>query len=551
MKKNIKYFMMAAVALLSMSACNNEMDEQQINTVKGEPVKFQMTTTRTSTGTDYTTTFVKGDAVGIFAFERNTNGTDGNPAVTNAKYVLSTDGTTWEPANPENAAYADPNIAFNYYAYYPYQEGASTPQSINMAVKLDQSTDVANYNTSDVLTAQNRSAEANSTTVPLNFKHAFALVQVNLEGDASDKDAIVTILNVFPEASLNLQHTDGAKAAGEAKGVQSAVKMYSLPEINQIENAARFAFRAIVPAQNISANTALLEIQSKGKTYRFTYSTAVDYVAEASRIINVTLGNSPTKNTISFPASDMTVDKWGTTTTVEGEGNVEDVTPLVPELTTENLLWYYYDSDSKTPNTSNKWFAYTNKKTTDPKTIIISIDKENETPTINYSIGENINKDLLNWNNSSFGFTLDNLTKDIYELSFDLKVDNTTESILSTSNKVGLSVFARSPKYKGSTDDIGGFLIVGYKESETQGTSLTYATLTTGDTWTTDKIKIRFNLNKYIKGPAVSTPTDFATTSDNLIQQVHFGMTYNGTNLKHKIHIRNVKLEKVTPTPAQ
>lgn len=402
MKKNIKYFMMAAVALLSMSACNNEMDEQQINTVKGEPVKFQMTTTRTSTGTDYTTTFVKGDAVGIFAFERNANGSDGNPAVTNAKYVLSADGTTWEPANPDNAAYADPNIAFNYYAYYPYQEGASTPQSINMAVKLDQSTDVANYNTSDVLTAQNRSAEANSTTVPLNFKHAFALVQVNLEGDASDKDAIVTILNVFPEAALDLQYADGAKAAGEAKGVQSAVKMYSLPEINQIENADRFAFRAIVPAQNVSANTVLLEIQSKGKTYRFTYSEEVKYVAGASRIINVTLGNPPAKNTISFPASNMTVDTWGTTEGGNGSGSVEEVVPIItdftlPIATATNFTetgQFAKENCFMTGNTSY-WFHRETNHTT-PATKVTIEDNMLKITTLENKRGS--------WNNSSIGY---------------------------------------------------------------------------------------------------------------------------------------------------
>ncbi len=533
MKKNIKYFMMAAVALLSMSACNNEMDEQQINTVKGEPVKFQMTTTRTSTGTDYTTTFVKGDAVGIFAFERNANGSDGNPAVTNAKYVLSADGTTWEPANPENAAYADPNIAFNYYAYYPYQEGASTPQSINMAVKLDQSTDVANYNTSDVLTAQNKSAEANSTTVPLNFKHAFALVQVNLEGDASDKDAIVTILNVFPEAALDLQYADGAKAAGEAKGVQSAVKMYSLPEINQIENADRFAFRAIVPAQNVSANTVLLEIQSKGKTYRFTYSEEVKYIAGASRIINVTLGNPPAKNTISFPASNMTVDTWGTTEGGNGSGSVEEVVETTTKLDLSGEIkagmvlkelgtW----SKNKLNEKEDYWFTRVDATTT-----VVSFD-ETETAIK----GVNTEKRGA-WGSTSFGYHCGTkvFERTKYELTFKVKSTITGNGVVGVGVRTSddLKSFNISSLYKGLRNLAG----INFTENE----------LTTDNGWKTFSMTLDLSKASSTTNMTDQTAQDFLETTEDEVKGISiiFFNNLNNPQNNYNTFIKDIMFEKV------
>lgn len=354
MKKRFKYFTMATVVILTMSTCNKEIDEQ-ISVTKGKAVSFQMglASTRTSTGTDYVTTFVKGDAVGIFAYERNSDGTEGALEVTNAKYILNEAGTTWEAADANNTIYADSKKAFNYYAYYPYKEGATNPGSVAMAVKLDQSTaNAADYNVSDVLTARNKTVAINSTSVSLQFTHAFAMVQVNLEGVMADKDATITMQNVFPEASLNLQYADKTLATGDANGTKGSVKMYSLPEVNQVSDAERFVFRAIIPAQQIAANDALLEIQSKGKTYRFTYSTAVDYAAGKIRVMNVMLGESSIKTTITIPATNMGVNIWGTTEDGTGMGTAEEV-PLISKFGTELTAV----ENDPTSLTTDSWFA--------------------------------------------------------------------------------------------------------------------------------------------------------------------------------------------------
>lgn len=544
MKKNMKYFVMAAMTLMSMSACNNEMDEQA-PVSQGKAVSFQMglATTRTTTGTDYVTKFVKGDAVGVFAYERNTDGTEGAVAVTNAKYVLNDTEQKWIAADPTNAAYADATTAFNYYAYYPYEEGVTTPSSVAMAVKLDQSTAAAtNYNISDALTARNKAVAANSTTVQLTFKHAFALVQVTLEGIAADKAAIVTMQNVFPGANLNLQHADDAQAAGNANGTQSTIKMFSMSE-NQTATKG-FAFRAIVPAQNINANTTLLEIQSLGKTYRFSYSTAVAYEAGKIRQMKVTLGDAPEKNTITISASDITIDPWGNTTAGGGSGSTEEVLALMPALATSTVFNMYYASAS--PTLANSWFSIT--KSADVGALqqtTVAVATDNSNLVITYKLDASA---AIGWNNSAIGFTTTQCTKGIYKLSFDLKVDNIIGNELSSATKVGLSVFARSAGYKDAENSgfavkNGKLIIDTENPANNKGASLEYATLTTGDSWT--PISISFDLSKTVVGAATATATSYTATTDEAIAKVHFAMTYNGTNKLHPIHIRSLKLEKV------
>lgn len=534
---------MAAVALLAMSSCNNETDEQ-VSATKGKAVSFQMglATTRTATGTDYVTTFVKGDAVGIFAYERNTDGSEGALAVTNAKYVLNEAGTSWEAADPNNTAYADTKKAYNYYAYYPYQVGATNPSSVAMTVKSDQSTAAAaDYNASDALTARNKTVAMNSTNVTLQFTHAFALVQVNLEGTMADKDATVTMQNVFPGAALNLQHANGALAAGNANGTQGNIKMYSLSEVNQVADADRFLFRAIVPAQSVAANAALLEIQSKGKTYRFTYNAAVEYVAGKSRVMNVALGETSGEITITIPAADMTVDIWGTTEKGTGTGSAEEIIPLMPELTAGTQFNKYYKVAN--PSVANSWFMLTQSAENEiPQKTIITVTDENGTPTINYQLDATAS---AGWNNSAVGFTTNQCTKATYKLSFDMMVENTNKDTLNSAKKVGVSIFARSTNYKTSADC--GFLILNGKFDATnsKGASLEYATLTEGGIWT--PTSVTFDLSKSILGSSNGGAVAYIATSDAAIAMVHFGMTYNGTNLVHPIHIRNIKLEKTTP----
>ena len=525
MKRRFKNFAMAAVALLAMSACSNETDETTSAT-QGKPVSFQMglVSTRTSTTTDYVTTFVQGDAVGIFAYERNADGTDGTLVVTNAKYVLNAAGTTWDPAEASNAAYADTKKAFNYYAYYPYLEGVTNPGAVAMTVKLNQSTpNAADYNTSDALTARNKTVPANSTNVALQFTHAFALVQVNLEGTMADKDATVTMQNVFPGATLNLQHADDALAGGDANGAQGNIQMYSMSEINEVTDADRFSFRAIVPAQSVVANAALLEIQSKGKTYRFTYSTAVDYVAGKGRLMKVTLGETPAKSTITIPAANMTVYKWGTTDAGTGTGSAEEaaVTSVIPEIKAgidfaAKGIW----TTDKVTGTNTYWFHREN--TVGVTTVAID---ETDGPALALTLGAT---GKGSWNNSCIGYHFyGKLERATYKVSLTMKSDI-------TGGIVGITV-------SGSQDD-KMFKMLNDKPEDWSRNVTTFGSL--NSTWIT-KVFYIDTMNASVNGKASDLTAYTATTDADVEAGINI-MLYNYTAGASTVYIKDIKVEKYT-----
>lgn len=302
---------MAAVAMLSMNACNQ--DEEVLNNPeqKGEPVEFSFgingASTKTTMADDYTTTFKSGDAVGIFQVSANSN-----TVVTNAKYVF--DGTSWN-AEGTTGIYAEDDVTYSYYAYYPYQEGVDNPANVSITVNGDQT---QGFEINDALMANNTTVAAGATNVSLTFDHAFSLVQVNLSGSEATNSAAVTLKGVYPTAKINL--TD--KTVGAAEGEAIDVTMWAHTQNATTENGS-YVYRAVVPAQTIEKGNALLEIAAN-KNYRFTWSEKLAYEEGKVRVINVALGKTPEQTTITIPASDVTINKWGNSEAPQGSGTAEE-----------------------------------------------------------------------------------------------------------------------------------------------------------------------------------------------------------------------------------
>ncbi|MCR8894275.1 fimbrillin family protein [Bacteroides sp. ET336] len=305
MTTNFRLLAMAAVAMLAMNSC---VKEENLNSgdKKGTPVEFEMgvnSVSRTNTPDDgYATTFVEGDEVGIFVYNGET------PVVKNAHYKLNADGK-WVAQG--EAITAEKGVSYSYYAYYPYNAEATDATSVSLTVAGDQTT---GYTGSDALMARSVNVAAGTTTVPLKYSHAFALVQVTLKGDLAAKDATVTLQNVYPTAAINLKDSIIKEAAGALGTV--AMKACSTP----------FNYRAIVPAQTITKDNGILTTSSNGKNYKFTYSVDVPYESGKLRQFNVTLGATPDKTTIEI--DEGTISNWEDGSTVEGgEGNTEEIVP--------------------------------------------------------------------------------------------------------------------------------------------------------------------------------------------------------------------------------
>lgn len=310
MTTNFRLLAMAAVAMLAMNSC---VKEENLNNgdKKGTPVEFEMgvnSVSRTSTPDNgYATTFVEGDEVGIFVYEGET------PVVINAPYKLAAGGK-WEAQG--KIITAEEGKTYNYYAYYPYNAEVTEATYVSLTVASDQTT---GYTGSDALMAKSENVTAGTTTVPLQFSHAFALVQVSLKGDLAAKGATVTLQNVYPTAALNLK----VGTVGDASVTTGTVAMKACSTNGE---TAPFNYRAIVPAQTITANNGILTTFSNGKNYKFTYNVDVPYESGKLRQFDVTLGDTPAGTTIEI--GEGTIANWEDSEGVEGgQGGVEEIVP--------------------------------------------------------------------------------------------------------------------------------------------------------------------------------------------------------------------------------
>ena len=381
MTTNFRLLAMAAVAMLAMNSC---VKEENLNNgdKKGTPVEFEMgvnSVSRTNTPDDgYATTFVEGDEVGIFVYNGET------PVVKNAYYKLSADGK-WEAQG--EAITAEEGVSYSYYAYYPYNAEATDATSVSLTVAGDQTT---GYTGSDALMAKSENVAAGTTTVPLQYSHAFALVQVSLKGNLKDG------------------------TVGEAAGTMGTVAMKAC---TTNRDAAPYNYRAIVPAQKIAANNGILTTFSNGKNYKFTYSVEVPYESGKLRQFDVTLGDTPAGTTIEI--GEGTIANWEDSEGVEGgQGGVEEVVTPTTSLDLSTLINAEMSfvakgtyNDEKLADANDYWFTRTSTITT------VTFDNTDT------AIKADNTTDRGSWNNTSFGYHCGTkvFEKTTYRLTFDVK----------------------------------------------------------------------------------------------------------------------------------
>ena len=496
MKKNIKYFVMAAVALLSTSACTNEMDERNsANSRELQPVQFQMAfaSTRTSTGDETTgraTTWKTGDAIGIFAYPA---GSTANAVATNSKYVLGNDGNWTAAAGSE----IYPDQALDYYAYYPYQDGVTDPTAINVAALTDQSNaDESSYAASDILASKTSNVAAENGKVTLTFSHMFAMVEVKVQGDlVTQKPTKVELLGVKLNAVLNLTAAIPA-ATLKADATAQDVTMFCLENPNA--DSKVYSFRAAVPAQEIAASTPLVRIyapDAASKTYTMQHTAAVPYNAGAFRQMIVNIGSK--RVALIIPQGDTSVNPWTPSDAINGDGSevvAQLITPLTGDLT-ENLI-----SNTGMTATTEGWYKAL-RKTDEPNATFSVTDDASTTwgkvANLTYtSTWDEANKKVIN--NSYYIATINYLHKTPLDISKST-IYKLTAKIKSSANELsknGALVFmVRCATFNASflvTASVDNFNETNFNNAN-QGTTVG-KTPKTADTW--EEAVIYVNLNK-------------------------------------------------------
>ena len=339
MKMYFKNLIFALAGALAMTACSNEMEEQLAGGNGGQEVKFtvgieNLSRTTIADGT-LKTEFVKGDEIGIFAY-------NGESVVSsNIKYTYNSSGWT-----SDAAIAAQDGVQLSYYAYYPYSESVTAPSAINVTVNSDQATN--GFSKDDVLTAQNTEAEAGATSVSLTFAHAMAMVQVSLmEGTTSDANATVTLQSILPVTSVNAK--DGSVTAASGASVGVAMK----------KAAESLTYRAVVPEQTIKADSKLLTIVAGGKTFDVTFSADVKY--ERGKLLQITVKKlNALPDGAEVTIGGAAIDGWTPGENPEG-GETEEV-PLIQPFG-DNLPLVITDTQKFG---EESWFQMKQNETTTP-----------------------------------------------------------------------------------------------------------------------------------------------------------------------------------------
>lgn len=261
MNKLLKYGWSIVLGLSALGSCSSEEDAATQSSGP-QPVKFMMHTsmpgeTRTVTDKYMRTIFAKADSVGIFAYRRTADGTDGELYAANVKYTY--DGSQWTvPA--DGAIISDPETPLNFYAYHPYRPDVTDYRQITYNVQttqnvVDETGYSANYSASDALTVKSRNSKAGEHLVDLTFGHAFSLVRVRISGtEATDALTTVKLCGVKTQAVIDLT----ADAQPVAQGDATDMGML------QVSNQQSFlVYLVLLPSQEIAADVKLLEVTTK------------------------------------------------------------------------------------------------------------------------------------------------------------------------------------------------------------------------------------------------------------------------------------------------
>lgn len=284
-----KHFILAAMAMTALfSACSNE---DPINEEKTSvPVSFTIggIDSRTTTATDFSTTFDNGDAIGI-------TGTNVSPAMSNAKYNVSVSNSeaTITPDGSDSFTLGEQEAIFN--AYYPYAEDFTGA----FAVKTNQNEENA-LAISDFLTATAK-GDKDKAEVQLDFKHRLVLVQVQLSGISNVSS--VTLKN----AQTNVTFTNGTD--GETQGAVALATDATFSDIIMSEQTANELYWAIIPAQKIAASDLFIVSTSDGKNYKYTTNAETTYTEGTYAQYKLTLSGGTEQSTlVEYKA--VIISKW-------------------------------------------------------------------------------------------------------------------------------------------------------------------------------------------------------------------------------------------------
>lgn len=253
MKKTKSFGLAFMAAILSLSACNNDVKEipTQENEIK---LTSEIIPTRV-TSLDYQSTqIIEGQQVGVTI-------TGGKTEHNNVAWIANKNGlltNTEEPCywNDENVTIA---------AYHPYNS-AWTGMSHVFSVSTDQSTE-SGYLNSDLLWTTVIVSPMN-IQVPLLFSHKLAKINITIKSEEiSDiSDATIYVCGTQISANFNLSTGELSTATNNVADIKAATTT----------NLAHTGSAIIIP-QAIASGTNFIKIEHRGKEYNYQLPKTIEY----------------------------------------------------------------------------------------------------------------------------------------------------------------------------------------------------------------------------------------------------------------------------------
>lgn len=288
------------LALLSLGAIvfcacssNNDADSTEPSPQTNTKMKINISTSLNSPSdtraTDYA--FEKGDEVGLFVVNHNTNGTaatlmaSGNH-VNNMRFTYN---GTWTPDTP--IYWKDNNTQADFYLYYPYTASLSSVTAFPFNINADQSTETA-FKAGDFLVGTAKDVAPSEQAVTINAKHIMSQMVVALAAGNGFTDETLAAANVSVKINgIKTQSTiDIATATPTATGSTTSITPLKTDGV----------YKAMIVPQTV-ADGNLITINVDGRD--FNLAKAFTFVSGKRHKFTVTL--SKTSNGIN-----VNISKW-------------------------------------------------------------------------------------------------------------------------------------------------------------------------------------------------------------------------------------------------
>ena len=302
MKKNTCFVMLAA---LMMAGCNNEIDEQVMDS-RRVPLQINgdinMLMTRVA---DYH--LDEKDAIGVYMVSAE-NSIVGD--VSNYRYVvIDKNNGNFSPDGETNTAYfPESDDVVNVVAYYPQGNVVENKLSLDLANQDEQPR-------IDLMSAKAEGASKSTPIINLGFKHRLTKLFFEIEGDVNTDGIYAAIGNQYTDIQYDILNDKLLIADGSEKK-DIVMKYWNLSNY-------RFTEAIVLPnEENNSAEDRKLTFQLNEKIFNATISNSTTFEAGKKYTYKVKFETTPSGN-INVSITGVSIKNWD-------DGDISDDNIIVP-----------------------------------------------------------------------------------------------------------------------------------------------------------------------------------------------------------------------------